>query len=63
VTPIRCACGNWLGVRHENGDVEIRHRGRKAIGPIREIVCEHCGEVWRAEMSEGRKDPALTTLA
>jgi hypothetical protein len=52
LTAIRCVCTNWLGVLHADGRVEVRHRGRRLIGRIDEIVCEHCGEVWRAPMCD-----------
>jgi hypothetical protein len=52
VTPIRCVCGNWLGVLHPDRRVEVRHRGRRLIGRVDEIVCEHCSEVWRNHAEE-----------
>lgn len=49
MSSVRCACGNWLGVLHPDGRFEMRHRGRRWIGPAPdEIECEHCGDVWRA---------------
>lgn len=46
--PLRCSCANWLGVLHQDGRVEVKHRGRRLIGRVDEIVCEKCGEVWRS---------------
>lgn len=62
LSPLRCACGNWLGVLHPDGRVEVRHRGRSLIGRLDEIVCEKDGRIWRfAPSPETIAKPGLST--
>jgi hypothetical protein len=45
--PIRCrGCGHILGIRNADGELEMRHRGRRVVG-FRLVECECCGAEWR----------------
>lgn len=44
---LRCPCGNWIGILLDDGRVEVRHRGRRWVGRLDELVCEKCGQVTR----------------
>jgi hypothetical protein len=66
MSAIRCVCNNWLGVLHPDGRIEVRHRGRKLIGRLDEIVCEHCGGIWRANtgslLAQAAASPSIGSI-
>jgi hypothetical protein len=64
VTPIFCACGNKLGALLPDGRFEMKHRGRRSVGPRPdEVECERCKSVWRPEASEDRSCAPVLAMA